>query len=81
MASRRKRGPVAFRPRLSAGLALSVFSFKRMGTDSHQLQLPCPVKKPAFSIEIYVGLGDRAEMRHLRKVTNSAATLRVHNVI
>ena len=26
MASRRKRGPVAFRPRLSAGLALSVIT-------------------------------------------------------
>ncbi len=25
MASRRKRGPVAFRPRLSTGLALSLF--------------------------------------------------------
>ncbi len=29
MASRRKRGPVAFRPRLSAGLALSLLLFKR----------------------------------------------------
>ncbi len=29
MASRRKRGPVAFRPRLSAGLALSLSSLQR----------------------------------------------------
>ncbi len=28
MASRRKRGPVAFRPRLSAGLAFSLLSLK-----------------------------------------------------
>ncbi len=29
VASRRKRGPVAFRPRLSAGLALSLLTLKR----------------------------------------------------
>ncbi len=81
MASRRKRGPVAFRPRLSAGLALSLSSSNRMGADSHQLQLPCPAKKPAFFIEKYVGLGDSAEMRQLSKVTDSAAILSVHNVV
>ncbi len=81
MASRRKRGPVAFRPRLSAGLALSLSSYKRMGTDSHQLQLPCPAEKPAFSNRKSIGLGYGAEMRQLSKVTDSAATLRVHNVV
>ena len=50
LASRRKRGPVAFRPHLSAGLALSLFSSKRMDADSHQLQLQSPAKKPAFFI-------------------------------
>jgi len=38
MASRRKRGPVAFRPRLSAGLALSLLLFKR-STNERFVQL------------------------------------------
>ena len=37
MASQRKRGPVAFRPRLLAGLALSLSSSKRKAADSRRL--------------------------------------------
>jgi len=38
MASRRKRGPVAFRPRLLAGLALSLTLYNRQSLDSPFLQ-------------------------------------------
>ena len=81
LAYRRQRGPVAFRLRLSAGLALSLSSCKRMGTNSHQLRLPCPAKKPAFFIEIYVALGDGAEIKRLSKNIDSVTILRVHNVV
>ncbi len=56
MASRMKRGPVAFRPRLLAGLALSLSSSKRMDADSHHLKLPCPAEKPAFFNRKSIGL-------------------------
>ncbi len=56
MASQRKRGPVAFRPRLSAGLVLSLSSSKRMDVNFHRLKLPCPAEKPAFFNRKSIGL-------------------------
>jgi hypothetical protein len=65
---------------VDAESASSLYSSRRTDRDSHQLQVLCPAKKPAFFVGNYVGLGDGVKMTQLGKVAVSTATSRAHNV-
>ncbi len=73
MTSRRKRGPVSFRPRLSAGLALSLLSLKR--STNGQIVQSINLSRVCFEGLTYVRFGSKAASFHLISIVAASGRI------